>query len=1588
LLAGAGDDPALVHLLTNNAAEMYRPLEERLPALRDKYFPQGQNSLYTPQQGHVLGFPPRVFEREPMAEGGAVDDGIVRMQKWGSVKKGILSTIDRLAEGKPKQFRLPDDTVYPAYPIKEVDDVAASFARRHGNPETIESFPKFDEDRAKRIANAYESMRHDPASPEVRRAYEALIDETMDQYNALKPLGVDYQFLKPGEGNPYKAAPSEGYLDLLQNNRMKVFPTEGGFGTNVEAQPNNPLLRKVGRVGDLEDATANDAFRVVHDMLGHYGPGNPFFRRQGEDRAWLLHGLGYSDDALPAATSELRGQNSWVNSGPHSIFNRTANQDDTIYADQKTGLLPSWAWEDRIRNATKKAEGGVVRMNKLGAVKKGIEAVRRGALSTFKDAPTKHIDDWMWNPMSEVAKNMPTEVSASADAYGDFMKKMSSIAGSEGLSSEDVMKAYLTTRASIQRQAIGRHNIDPSFKLSSPEEMIRPEGAYADWLRSSAGEKYLKYAGEGEAHPDAIQNAINVMRPFGLHNKLASDMRAAPSIIPGREGRLSELIARSAKGEGSPTKWMDATRDLPGINSAKRGFMGSMLGYGDLPTLDARQLALHVPDGDAQFGKFGRRNHGAGGDEAVERLAARLRALDLDLAPDKSPFYPHLAHHTVWDTVGGTDTTHDDIMNMMLHRAEGGPVNMRFGGPTPDFGDDGYRSDVEDPENIQRVSGKLKALKGALSAGREMISPVEEAAKASGRSVDDVLKEITRHGKDTVGKISNVPPRVPYEDVTVTRTPTYPVLDVPTVTPSQLEGSNVILKPADRTGLGYDIHGIGDVEFKRPVHKQGGIFFGQGPAGESGEVWASMPSVIAGYQNAATKAASEGMKSHYMPWAMAHTAGDSSKMSMDILKEMFDQAGIGPTSSARISKALKSGFNRGTLADLGDDSFWEKLDALSLADKFKAVGALDKAGIIAEGAPDMSHIRLALTDPRLLTAKYGDTGFSISEALPGATPIPRDRAKYPHAGYDTSLAGTPTGGFSRSIPMQVLAPEIWDSAFPPGGRPNLWNLTRGVRQFKMTPEVVDRAENWIEQADRLGKPKYAEGGSMDNRDAREAAAARATMGDMAEYRRLTREQPRGGSRTTEPGMLSRFARGEWDRFSGPAKYNPALYAQDAVGRATSGMNVSHETPSLDLMRRNTQSDSDMLNDIVPLISPDMRFRDEYGPLAAPLDVMSIISAPVMAGGRGLGKIAQEAIKHARPALDDSLMQLMKMAFPPVGAAAGTDVSRPRFARGGMFDNLDDFGIPGDGAPDRSHLPPMGFDGPESLGNESFDMMQPLEMMNMPDMGIDVIPGDNDPFGNRPYDPSEDAMRRKAAEPPKPIYQKLESPKSGGGGGGIGDILGMAMKFAPMLLSHGGPVRLPDMSFNLEGGFGSDAGDDSTSRAAAADAAHVKEQGFDNMANVMPEGSYNYGLAHGGPVRYAQGGQEHAPDFGDNFKGIPGIENLADILGGIFGGEDVNLRNITGEAGEALGTFLGMWAGVPGVGGSLGRGAGNIFSDLVEPGTGDVGRDAISAGMGAIKGYGSGFIPAGGFARGGSVDDEMLNYGVMNLARGGALRRYC
>jgi len=193
--------------------------------------------------------------------------------------------------------------------------------------------------RAKRIADEFEKMKDQPNNPKVKKSYDALIEETLAMAEAARKAGVKFEFMPEGQdlyGNPRNAI-----NDIVTNKHMYVFPTESGFGSITEALAANPLLQKTGEKWNGKNVTANDLFRAVHDYFGHAKRGVGF-RATGEENAWQSHARMYSPEARPAATSETRGQNSYVNFGKYGKQNQSANPLTTIYADQKTGLMPDW----------------------------------------------------------------------------------------------------------------------------------------------------------------------------------------------------------------------------------------------------------------------------------------------------------------------------------------------------------------------------------------------------------------------------------------------------------------------------------------------------------------------------------------------------------------------------------------------------------------------------------------------------------------------------------------------------------------------------------------------------------------------------------------------------------------------------------------------------------------------------------------------------------------------------------------------------------------------------------------------------------------------------------------------------------------------------------------------------------------------------------------------------------------------------------------------------------------------------------------------------------------------------------------------
>jgi flagellar basal body rod protein FlgB len=206
------------------------------------------------------------------------------------------------------------------------------------------NYVKIDPARGKRLADEFAKMEHAPDDPYVASAYELMIKETLAQYQEVKATGLKVEFIEDGI-DPYAKSPRMAIADVVHNNHLWVFPTDSGFGSSELDVSQNPLLAFTGETISGKVARANDIFRVVHDYFGHIKEGVGF-RAEGEENAWQSHAAMYSPHARRAMTTETRGQNSWLNFGPHAEHNKTATAADTIYADQKTGLMPAWTSEE------------------------------------------------------------------------------------------------------------------------------------------------------------------------------------------------------------------------------------------------------------------------------------------------------------------------------------------------------------------------------------------------------------------------------------------------------------------------------------------------------------------------------------------------------------------------------------------------------------------------------------------------------------------------------------------------------------------------------------------------------------------------------------------------------------------------------------------------------------------------------------------------------------------------------------------------------------------------------------------------------------------------------------------------------------------------------------------------------------------------------------------------------------------------------------------------------------------------------------------------------------------------------------------
>ena len=246
-----------------------------------------------------------------------------------------------------------------------------------------------------------------------------------------------------------------------------------------------------------------------------------------------------------------------------------------------------------------------------------------------------------------------------------------------------------------------------------------------------------------------------------------------------------------------------------------------------------------------------------------------------------------------------------------------------------------------------------------------------------------------------------------------------------------LEGRPFITTMSDRTGAGYSLAGVNDVQFDRPTYLHGGQDF---MFDNPDLVWASDPKVVNQMHAVAQELKkSTGQDPLFLPWRMAPTGGDYATMTTDVMYE-YAHKNMDSDIAARIDKAIREdGINVSKKDAAGNTRSiqiiapeWkgiknsetaEQIATLS-GDQRKMIQAiLDRDGRDAGGI-SLGEARLAVSDPRQYNAPAGGLqNVGIVDTARGVTTST-------HPTYSGGLSGQGIGRLKEDVQAYQLLPEL------------------------------------------------------------------------------------------------------------------------------------------------------------------------------------------------------------------------------------------------------------------------------------------------------------------------------------------------------------------------------------------------------------------------------------------------------------------------------------------------------------------------------------------------------------------------------------
>ena len=250
--------------------------------------------------------------------------------------------------------------------------------------------------------------------------------------------------------------------------------------------------------------------------------------------------------------------------------------------------------------------------------------------------------------------------------------------------------------------------------------------------------------------------------------------------------------------------------------------------------------------------------------------------------------------------------------------------------------------------------------------------------------------------------------------------------------PEDIYNSNGYVTSAlgDRSRAGALLNSINGVQFENPINLQGGGEFKRSL--EDPAIWASRESAVKGMRTGLNKAIKAQNIPEDAPIYMSHTimgypSLDSTQMMAQAILRQINPtiSKISPDSANAFDTYVRR-FHPDWPGILNPEDAERYLKTNEAGTRTSGIlQALDKATEQKGGLPNLGAARLAVMEPRLMSADQLSSGFAISKLDPSMR-----GNTVAHETYTTPMYGEYMGGTEHQIPAHLMFPDWYNKMSP------------------------------------------------------------------------------------------------------------------------------------------------------------------------------------------------------------------------------------------------------------------------------------------------------------------------------------------------------------------------------------------------------------------------------------------------------------------------------------------------------------------------------------------------------------------------------